>query len=113
MLAAEEFIQPSEIYVSTLLPWIYKKYVKGVANISAGGLIRGVSKLLIGDLVAELDASKWEIPRVYGWLSGKLPASTILQNFNLGIGMVFVVSKTIWENNKFDGAIEIGNSFRY
>lgn len=68
--------------------------------------------MLTGDLAAELDASKWDIPGVYGWLSSKLPASTILQNFNLGIGMVFVVSKTVWENNKFDGAIEIGKIFR-
>lgn len=107
----EEFLRPSEIYVSTLLPWIYKRCVKGIATISTGGLHRGVGKLLTDDLVAELDASKWEIPSVYGWLSGKvkMPVSTILNNFNIGIGMVIVVSKSIWKNNKFDGAIEIGN----
>lgn len=110
-IAVEEFLQPSEIYVPTVLPWIYKGHVKGIVNISTGGLLRGIGKLLTGDLVAELDASKWEIPSVYGWLFGKvkMPASTILENFNSGIGMVVVVSKTIWENNKFDQAIEIGN----
>lgn len=111
-LTVEEFLQPSEIYVSTLLPWIYNGYVKGIANISIGGLYRGIGKLLTDDLVAEVDASKWTIPSVYGWLLSKLPASTILHNFNVGIGMVIVVPKTIWENNKFDGAFEIGNRFQ-
>lgn len=107
-LIVEEFLQPSAIYVSTLLPWIYKRYVTGIANISAGGLCRGIGKLLTGDLVAEVDASKWRIPPVYGWLLNKMPASAILHNFNVGIGMVIVVPKRIWQNNKFDGAIEIG-----
>lgn len=94
-----------------MLPWIYKRYLKGIVNICTGGLIRGVAKLLSGDLAADIDASKWNVPSVYGWLSGKgnMPAKTILHNFNLGIGMVLVVSKAIWEDNKFDGAIEIGN----
>lgn len=104
-------MKPSEIYVSTVLPWIYKRYLKGIVNISTGGLIRSVSKLLNEELAADIDASKWKIPSVYGWLlgKGKMPASTILHNFNLGIGMVLVVSKAHWEDNVFDGAVEIGN----
>lgn len=111
-LTVDEFLQPSEIYVSTLLPWIYKRNVKGIASVSTGGLLRSVAKLLKGDLGAELDATKWKIPSVYGWLFGKakMPASTILHNFNCGIGMVVVVSKTVWKSNKFVGAIEIGNN---
>lgn len=109
-LTVDELLQPSEIYVSTLLPWIYKKHIKGIANISTGGLLRNIAKLLTGDLVAEIDASKWEIPSVYGWLFGKakMPASTILHNFNYGIGMVAVVSKKVWDTNKFGNAIQIG-----
>lgn len=109
----DEFTQQSEIYVSTVLPWIYKRHLKGIANISTGGLLRGVEKILSDDLVADIDASTWQMPHVYGWLAGKgkVPTKTILHNFNLGIGMVLVVSESIWENNKFDGAVEIGNTF--
>lgn len=107
----DEFLKPSEIYVSTLLPWIYQGHVKGAVNISSGGLVRNITKCLPTDLVAELDAAKWNVPPVYGWLFGqaKIPASTILHNFNYGIGMVVIVSKAVWDANQFEGAIEIGN----
>ncbi|KAJ6649761.1 Trifunctional purine biosynthetic protein adenosine-3 [Pseudolycoriella hygida] len=106
----EEFFKPSEIYVPILLPWIYKKYVQKIAKVGSGGLFRGIEKLLENGLAAELDATKWKIPPVYGWLYDKanMSPSTILRNFNLGIGMLVVVSRSVWENNKFDGAIEIG-----
>lgn len=101
--------------MSKLLPWIYKRHLKGIANISNGGLLRNIAKLLTQGLVAELDASKWEVPSVYGWLFGKakMPASTILHNFNYGIGMVVIVSRKVWESNKFSNAIEIGNNIHF
>ena len=100
---------PSEIYVQTILPWIYRKSVKAMSHIS-GGLVSGVEKILPANLVAELDAKKWNIHPVYGWLSGqvKLSPPTILQNFNCGIGMVVVVSEAEWKSNEFVDAIEIG-----
>lgn len=109
-LLVDEFFQPSAIYASTLLPWIYKGHLKGISTISTGGLHRGVAKLLPNRLAAEIDASKWELPSVYGWLAGKaqMSPSTILHNFNCGIGLVIVVSQSTWSKNKFDGAIQIG-----
>jgi phosphoribosylamine--glycine ligase/phosphoribosylformylglycinamidine cyclo-ligase len=46
-------------------------------------------------LAAEIDVSAWQLPPVFKWLkqTGNVSASEMARTFNIGIGMVAVVSK--------------------
>lgn len=103
---------PSKIYVKQLLPLIYSGSIKCARHVTSGGLIRNITKLIQGqELIAELQATSWNIPAVYGWLltKGGLSDLTILNTFNCGIGLVFIVDKNNTSWKQITGALEIGN----
>lgn len=95
-----------------VLPLIYKGSVKAAVHVTNGGLLRNIEKLPLKlGQVAELQASAWTIPSMYGWLlnQGGVSDLNILNNFNCGIGFVLVVSSdnTDWLN--VPGAVKIGD----
>ena len=76
-----------------MLPILRSGRVKGVAHITGGGLYENVHRALPDTLGAEIDAQKWEIPAVFGWLAalGQVNESEMLRTFNCGLGLVLVV----------------------
>lgn len=76
-----------------------------------GGLLRNIEKLpLHAGLVADVQAGSWSIPSVYGWLlnQGGVSDLSILNNFNCGIGFVFVASAKEEAWKSIPGAKKIG-----
>lgn len=76
-----------------ILPVLRSGRVKGVAHITGGGLYENVHRALPDTLGAEIDAQKWEIPPVFGWLAavGQVNEMEMLRTFNCGLGLVLVV----------------------
>lgn len=102
---------PSNIYVTRVLDFIYNGKLKAIANITDGGLIKNIEKIVPAHLVAELDANEWEILSLYGWLHANgLSERTLLNNFNCGIGMVLIVSRTDDTWKQISEAVHIGRS---
>lgn len=98
-----------------VLPLLYKGVVKAAVHVTNDGLLNNVVKILHGQpLVAELQATAWTMPPVYGWLlnQGGLSDLTILQSFNCGIGMVLVVGKEDHCWTSIPGALQIGKICR-
>lgn len=93
---AQAFLTASRIYVEQLLPLMYGGHVKAAVHVRSGGLLKNVEKMLKdapGGIAAELQATAWEFPAIFGWLRnvGALSDMTILENFNCGLGLCFVV----------------------
>lgn len=88
-------LTPTRIYVRPLLQVTNKHLVKGLAHITGGGLTENVPRMLPKHLAAEIDVSTWQLPAVFKWLkqAGNVAASEMGRTFNMGIGMVAVVSK--------------------
>lgn len=104
-------LQPSSIYVQDVLPLVYKGVVKAAVHVTNGGLLRNIEKLpLKPGQVAELQASAWTIPSVFGWLlnQGGVSDLSILNNFNCGIGFVLVVSAHNKDWQAIPGAVKVG-----
>lgn len=98
-----------------VLPLLYKGIVKAAVHVTNDGLLNNVEKILHGQpLIAELQATAWTMPSVYGWLlhHGGLSDLTILQSFNCGIGMVLVVGKDDRNWTSIRGALQIGKICR-
>ncbi|CAG2225295.1 GART [Mytilus edulis] len=86
-------LTPTKIYVKELLPLMKEMKVKAFAHITGGGLVENVARVLPSDLTASIDANKWNIPAVFGWLAdkGNINAREMSRTFNCGIGGVLVV----------------------
>jgi phosphoribosylformylglycinamidine cyclo-ligase len=89
----EVVMAPTRIYVKPLLALMEKLPVKGMAHITGGGITENTPRVLPEDVVAEIDASSWQLPKLFQWLQkeGNVDAQEMYRTFNCGIGMVVIV----------------------
>ena len=69
--------------------------IKGLAHITGGGLIDNLPRTLPGNCDAVIETKSWHVPRIFQLLekNGKIDPQEMYQVFNMGIGMVAVVSE--------------------
>jgi phosphoribosylformylglycinamidine cyclo-ligase len=77
-----------------LLAKIPSGIIKGLAHITGGGLIDNLPRILPGNCDAVIETKSWRVPRIFQVLeeNGKIDPHEMYQVFNMGIGMVAVVS---------------------
>jgi phosphoribosylformylglycinamidine cyclo-ligase len=70
--------------------------VKGIAHITGGGLVDNVPRVLPEGLAAKIDKSKIEVNPIFRLVQrlGNVPEDDIWQAFNMGTGLVLIVSNT-------------------
>ena len=68
--------------------------VSGLAHITGGGLPGNLARIVPGGLTATVDYEAWTRPPIFSLIQdvGDVPESDMRRTFNLGIGMVVVVS---------------------
>ena len=68
--------------------------VKGLAHITGGGFIDNIPRILPGDCDAVIRKGTWEAPPIFTILRerGRVAEAELYQVFNMGIGMIAVVS---------------------
>ena len=69
--------------------------LKGLAHITGGGLIDNVPRVLPKNCDAVIETKSWRVPRIFQILqgNGNVSRSEMFQVFNMGIGMVAIVSE--------------------
>ncbi|KAI1005209.1 Bifunctional purine biosynthetic protein [Podosphaera aphanis] len=92
-LVGESLLEPTRIYVRSLLPVVNKKLVKGLSHITGGGLTENVPRILPPGVAARIDVAAWTRPPIFPWLqtAGNVSAAEMAKTFNNGVGMVAVV----------------------
>ena len=93
-LLIDHLIEPTRIYVKSLLPLIRAGRIHALAHITGGGLLENVPRVLPDDLHARIDAGAWNQPRLMAFLQaqGNIEPAEMARTFNCGIGMVLAVS---------------------
>ncbi|MBC2666609.1 phosphoribosylformylglycinamidine cyclo-ligase [Novosphingobium flavum] len=93
-LLIDHLIEPTRIYVKSLLPLIRQNRIHALAHITGGGLLENVPRVLPKHLHARIDAGAWEQPRLMAFLQaqGHIEPAEMARTFNCGIGMVLAVS---------------------
>uniref|UniRef100_A0A0E0D941 phosphoribosylformylglycinamidine cyclo-ligase n=1 Tax=Oryza meridionalis TaxID=40149 RepID=A0A0E0D941_9ORYZ len=91
----EALMEPTVIYVKKVLEIISKGGVKGIAHITGGGFTDNIPRVFPSGLGAKIFTAAWEVPPVFRWIQevGKIEDAEMRRTFNMGIGMVLVVSK--------------------
>ena len=69
--------------------------IKGLAHITGGGLIDNVPRVLPKNCGAVIETKSWRVPRIFELIreNGGVDPAEMYQIFNMGIGMVAIVSK--------------------
>lgn len=93
-LLIDFLIEPTRIYVKTLLPFIRSGRIHALAHITGGGLLENVPRVLPADLHADIDAGAWEQSRLMAFLQaqGNIEPEEMARTFNCGVGMVLAVA---------------------
>jgi phosphoribosylformylglycinamidine cyclo-ligase len=88
-------MEPTRIYVKSLLKLIEALPVKGMAHITGGGITENIPRVLPAGLTAEIRADRWQLPPLFQWLQaqGNIVPSELYKTFNCGIGMAVIVAK--------------------
>ena len=91
---ADALLEPTRLYVRALLPLARAGRVKAMAHITGGGLVENIPRVLPEHCHAQIDATHWPLPPLFGWLqaAGALGPTDLARTFNCGIGMVVVAA---------------------
>jgi phosphoribosylformylglycinamidine cyclo-ligase len=78
-----------------LLAKVPSGMIKGLAHITGGGLIDNVPRVLPKNCDAVIETNSWRVPRIFQILqqNGDVDRAEMYQVFNMGIGMVAIVSE--------------------
>ncbi|MBD3728835.1 MAG: phosphoribosylformylglycinamidine cyclo-ligase [Sphingomonadales bacterium] len=93
-LLIDALIEPTRIYVKTLLPLVRAGLVDAMAHITGGGLLENIPRVLPAGSHALVDADGWEQPRLMAFLQaqGNIEPGEMARTFNCGVGMVLAVA---------------------
>jgi len=93
---ADLVLEPTRIYVPSVLKALKTDTIKGLAHITGGGLVENIPRILPDHTVAEIQLGSWSRPALFDWLQGAGNVEVLEMNrvFNCGIGMVVICDKS-------------------
>ena len=89
----DRLLEPTRIYVKSMLKLAAALPVSAFAHITGGGLTDNIPRVLPDGLEARLQRPGWHRDPVFDWLAttGRITPAEMYRTFNCGIGMVAVV----------------------
>ncbi len=94
----QALIRPTTIYTNVVRQVLghykVKNVVHGIAHITGGGLLENTERILPKKVDLVFDKSSWQVPPLFSWLQqlGNVPEDEMFHVFNMGVGLVFIVS---------------------
>jgi len=91
-------LEPTRLYArpvkAVLRHYRVKQVVHGIAHITGGGLAENLGRIVPNCVQIRIDRGSWKVPGVFPWVQrlGDIAADEMDRVFNMGIGMVLVVS---------------------
>jgi len=91
-------LEPTRIYAKPIIRLLsnykVKKVVHAMANITGGGLIGNIPRVLPKNCNAIIKRSSWKVPAVFDYMqkNGPVEEDEMFRVFNMGIGFVMVVA---------------------
>ncbi|MBI2899189.1 MAG: phosphoribosylformylglycinamidine cyclo-ligase [Planctomycetes bacterium] len=91
-------LRPTRIYAKAvgevLKRYKVKKAVKAIANVTGGGIVENLPRVLPAGCAVEIREGAWSLPPIFGHLErlGEVPRDEMYRVFNMGVGMLLVVS---------------------
>ena len=95
----EALLEPTTIYVRSLLPLVQEGKIKGLAHITGGGILENIPRVMPDSCHAEIEANRWDLPVIFSLLQqgGRIAPQEMARTFNCGIGMAVIVDPDLAE----------------
>jgi phosphoribosylformylglycinamidine cyclo-ligase len=89
----QAIMQPTRLYVKSVLQALAAHPIKALAHITGGGLLENIPRVLPDGLAAHLEKGSWPQTELFAWLQTTALIDDFEMNrtFNNGIGMVVVI----------------------
>ena len=90
----QAIMEPTRLYVKSVLAALAQHPVKALAHITGGGLLENIPRVLPEGLAAQLQKGSWPQTELFAWLQRTAGIDDVEMNrtFNNGIGMVLVIA---------------------
>ncbi|MDD5671215.1 MAG: phosphoribosylformylglycinamidine cyclo-ligase, partial [Candidatus Omnitrophica bacterium] len=88
-------LKPTIIYVRPVLRILESLPVQGIVNITGGGLIDNLPRVIPQGLRAIIKDGSWPVAKLFHLVqvSGNIPRFEMMRTYNLGIGLVLILRK--------------------
>jgi phosphoribosylformylglycinamidine cyclo-ligase len=98
--AFEELLKVHRSYLKIIQSTLSKYKINSISHITGGGIMGNTSRVISGNFKINIDWNSWNRPYIFKLLQkkGKVTESDIRRTLNLGIGLVFIVSKDVTDN---------------
>jgi phosphoribosylformylglycinamidine cyclo-ligase len=91
---ADALLAPHRSYLAALEPLLEREKIRAMVHITGGGYEGNIPRVLPDGLGAAVQRSSWTVPPLFRLIEkhGGVDAAEMYRVFNMGIGMVLVVS---------------------
>ena len=88
----KELIKPTKIYVSEILKLIDKRLLNGCANITGGGIVENIKRIIPNNYCANINLNKIKPLKIFNWLKkNDVTDREMLKTFNCGVGFCLII----------------------
>jgi phosphoribosylformylglycinamidine cyclo-ligase len=90
---ADELMRPTQIYADIAAELFAHHAIKGLANITGGGIPENLPRIMPAGLRAEIRRNAWQVPPIFELIRklGAVTQTEMDRTFNNGIGMIAIV----------------------
>ncbi len=90
----KELLTPTKIYVDEILKLHDKNLINGCCNITGGGIIENIPRILSTNKAVEIDLDKIKTLKIFKFIKqNNISDSEMLKTFNCGIGFCLIINK--------------------
>ena len=91
---AEELLRPTTIYAKIAGELFARFKIKGLANITGGGVIENLPRVMPPKVQAIVERASWPVPPIFEFIQrlGAIEQEEMDRTFNNGLGMVAIVA---------------------
>jgi len=92
---AEELLEPTRIYVKSVLAVLKEHPVKGMAHVTGGGITGNLPRILPEGCRARVRLKSWSAPPIFRLIQegGAVEEAEMLSTFNMGVGLILAVDR--------------------
>lgn len=90
---ADHLIEPTKIYVKSVLALLKQVDVHALSHITGGGFWENIPRVLPETAQAIIKGNSWNWPTIFNWLQekGNITTHEMYRTFNCGVGMIIAV----------------------
>ena len=89
----KDLLEPTKIYAKEVLKLHNRGLINGCANITGGGLVDNIKRIIPNNLNVEIDLKKIVVPEIFKWLKkNNVTNKEMLKTFNCGVGFCLIIN---------------------